>query len=442
MRLYFLVGFVALLSACAGPKYTVDDGRKVNEQLLQNIQTFGGAENSLRGAIARSADLKDKECDKQWELPFSVTSSAEWTEDDRVAWVRGLGVDERLTVIGVASGSPLRLKDKIQEIDGYHRDNSEKMLLRLAEKRDDGRPFPVKLAGGQSVKVRPFEVCRGYTKIAPPNTPQMQDYHWLMSIHPLEINAGGLDDDEALWVVLWTQGVSELGGLRMKTYHYGTEAAKTFYNIFTIATGIQGAAMAAQATVVAAQAAAQSAATSVIRQQLLDQASAAARSKIIDSVSEMARNVAQQQMVNGMQKAAANRGALTGVAWVASTVFEDADKWAFERMEKLHANPMGVLTLHEKLIGLERDSNAMVLDPKRMKSLTAYLDSKGRRSEMEAILQGIRFDSFSIELAEMPMASDNDFAYEDLSETGPSGRPKVMGFIDTMLNTQVDAQDK
>ena len=442
MRLLIAAFVIGLLTACAGPKYTVDDGRKVNEELLSNIRTFGSAESALRTAIVRSAELKDKDCDKQWELPFSVATSDEWAADDRVAWVRGLGVDERLTVIGSAPNGPLKIKDKIQEIDGYHRDNAEKMLLRLADKRDNGKPFKIKLSSGQVVKVSPIEVCRGYTKIAAPNTPKMQDYHWLMSVHPLEIAAGDLTEDEALWVVLWTQGVSEEGGFRMKTYHYTTEAAKTFYSIFTIATGIQGAAMAAQATVVAAQAAAQTAATNVIKQQLIDQATAAARSKLIDTVSDMARNMAQQQMINGMQKAAANRGALTGIAWIASTIFEDADKWAYDRMEKLNANPLGVLTLHEKLIGLERDANSMVLDPKRMKAMTAYVDAKGRRREMEAILQGIRLDAFETELAEMPMASDDTFSYEDLSETGSAGQPKVMGFVDTMLNTQIDTQDK
>ena len=49
---------------------------------------MAGGEQALRPAIARSAALGDKDCDRQWELPMSVMSSQGWSEDDRVAWVR------------------------------------------------------------------------------------------------------------------------------------------------------------------------------------------------------------------------------------------------------------------------------------------------------------------------------------------------------------------
>ena len=90
MRLFFSILVLMLLGACAGPKLTVDDGRKVDEELLANIRTYGAGERALRPAIARSAQLKDKDCDKQWELPFSVASAYDLPQTDRVAWVRGL----------------------------------------------------------------------------------------------------------------------------------------------------------------------------------------------------------------------------------------------------------------------------------------------------------------------------------------------------------------
>ena len=79
-----------LFGGCASQKYTVDDGRKVDEALLNQIRAYGDAERLVRPAIVRSAALRDRECDKQWELPFSVASSESWAEADRVAWVRAL----------------------------------------------------------------------------------------------------------------------------------------------------------------------------------------------------------------------------------------------------------------------------------------------------------------------------------------------------------------
>ena len=69
----------------------------------------------------------------------------------------------------------------------------------------------------------------------------------------------------ALWAVLWTQGMSEEGGARMKTYHYGSQVLGSLYTLATIASGLKGAAVAAEAAVAAAQKAAATAATSIAR---------------------------------------------------------------------------------------------------------------------------------------------------------------------------------
>ena len=74
-----------VLGGCASTDYTVDDGRTVNETLVQNIRRYGRIEQAVRPAIERSAALQDKECTKQWELPFSVASSQSWAPNDRVA---------------------------------------------------------------------------------------------------------------------------------------------------------------------------------------------------------------------------------------------------------------------------------------------------------------------------------------------------------------------
>lgn len=72
------LALLAVLAGCAAPRYTVDDGRAVNPKLLQQIEQYGLGERALRPAIARSAQLQDPDCDRQWELPISVTSSQDW----------------------------------------------------------------------------------------------------------------------------------------------------------------------------------------------------------------------------------------------------------------------------------------------------------------------------------------------------------------------------
>lgn len=438
MHRLFICFFVSLLTACAAPKYTTDDGRKVDEALLGHIKTYGAGERVLRPAIVRSAALQDPQCDTQWELPFSVASSDSWGEDDRVAWVRGLGVDERLTVVGAAFESPLKVGDKLQEVDGYHKENAEKMLLALVDLRDAGKPFDVKLANGKVLKVMPFKVCRGYTRWAPPNSPQTQDYHWLLSVHPLEIVQANLTDDEALWTVLWSQGVSEEGGTRMKTYHYGSKVVGTLYNLFTIASGIKGAALAADAALAAAQTAAAGVATEILKKQLIEQATAAAASRMRDQALGLARKLTQQQVIGAMQAAAANRGALSGVAWVASTVFEQADAWAYTRMEQLKADPLASFTLHQKLLEKTLVSNSMVFDTDRAVALSKLAETRGRGADVVAVLQGIKPDDIQLAMADMPVASaPAGFSYEDAAQDLGSTQPFARGLVDGMLSMPV-----
>jgi hypothetical protein len=438
MRWIFTLLVISLLAACAAPQYTVDDGRAVNEELLGHIRTYGAGEKALRPAIARSAELQDPDCDTQWELPFSVATSYDLSADDRVAWVRALGVDERATVIGTTPNSPLQLRDKIREISGYSRENTEKMLLALVERRDAGRPFDIKLASGKTVNVTPFKVCRGYTRLAPPSSPQAQDYHWLLSVHPLEVARGDLTEDEALWAVLWTQGVSEEGGARMKTYHYGTKIAGTLYNLFSIASGIQGAGLAADAAIKAAQTAASTVASDILKKQLIEQATSAAASKMRGELINVAQKLTQAQVMDAMQQAAANRGSLTGVAWIASSIFDTADAWAYTRMEKLSANPLAAFSLHQKLIEQGLASNSMVLDPERMKALNKMAEDKGRGDDVVAILQGIRPDELQFALADMPVASaPNAFSYDDVSDPAAANQPFSRGLIEGMLSMPV-----
>ena len=440
MRILLVVMLAVLLSACAAPKYTVDDGRRVNEVLLADIRAYGAGERAVRPAIARSSALNDTQCDTQWELPFSVESSYGQSADDRVAWVRALGVDERLTVVAIAPGSPLRLGDKIAGVGGYDTEDTQRLMLELADLRDAGRAFNVKLFGGKNVTITPFKLCRGYTRLAPPATPRAQDYHWLLNVHPLQVAKADLTEDEALWLVLWGQGVSEEGGGRMKTYAYGSKVVGTLFSLFSIASGIQSATAAANAAISAAQSAASSAATELIKQQLIDQATSMAADRLREEATSIVKKLTQSQVMNAMQQAAANRGSLSGVAWIASTVFDDADAWAFARMDKLKADPMAVFTLHQKLIEKGLAANSMVLDPQRMAAITKVVDARGLHDQMVAALQGIKPEELHFEMLDMPLASaPSGFSYEDANDPAARAQPFARGLVDGMLNMPMES---
>ncbi|WP_310387027.1 hypothetical protein [Roseateles sp.] len=427
-----------LLTACAAPKYTVDDGRKVDESLLANIRAYGNGEQSLRPAIVRSAMLKDATCDHQWELPFAVATSYGWADNDRVAWVRGLNVDERLTVVAAAPNSPLNPGDKLLAVAGQKDQDSERLLATLADARDAGKPFSVTLSSGASRTVNPFEVCRGYARLAPPNTPEVQDYHWLLSLHSLEISKAQLSEDEALWAVLWTQGLSEEGGARMKTYHYGTKIAGTLYNLATLATGLHGAALAAQAAVNTAKMAAKSVASEIVKQQLIEQGKALAAQRIREGLIDAGKELTKQQVMNGLQAAAVNRSSLSGVAWIASTVFDQADQWAFERAEKLGADPLAGFSLHQKMLERSLAGNAFALDIERLESLSKRAQTKGLDAQMQAILRGFKASELALEIGTMPLATASEsFSFESASDPGSERFSR--GLIDAMLDIPAES---
>lgn len=438
LRWCLWLGVCALLGACAAPKYTVDDGRKVDEALLGRLSAYGQGEQALRPAIARTAALKDPECDKQWELPFAVASSQGYPDNDRVAWVRALGVDERLTVVAAAPDSPLRKGQRIVDIAGTKDNDAETMSNELQSRRDAGKPFKVATADGAKLEVHPFEVCRGYARLAPPNAADTQDYHWLLSVHPLEVGQANLSEDEAMWVVLWSQGLSEEGGARMKTYHYGTKVVGTLYNLFTIATGLKGVAMAADVAMKTAQNLATTAATDLLRQQIIEQGKALAAQKMREGLTDSVRLMAQQQAVTALQVAAKNRASLSGVARIGATVFDRADAWAYDHAAKLNANPMAGFTLHQKLVERGWAMNAFVFDAERLDALTKLAEAKGMGQAVVAALGGIKPSMLTFELSGMPLASaTKPFSWVDASDSpGPFANGLIEGSMDIPLATK------
>lgn len=442
LPLLALLALLALLTGCAsGPKFTVDDGRPVDETLLAGMRAYGAGERLIRPAIARSAALKDKDCDKQWELPFAVATSAGWSENDRVAWARALQVDERLTVIAVTQDSPLPLGARIDQVGGQASNDGERLLEWLAEARDTGRPFTVGLPGGKGVRVTPFEVCRGYTRLAPPNTPQLQDYHWLLSLHPLEVTQAEPTPDEALWMVLWTQGLSEEGGARMKTYHYALKIGGTLYNLATLASGVKAAAVAADAALSAARNAAANVASDLLKQQLIEQGKALAAQRIREGLADAAAQITRQQVVGVMQAAAANRGALSGVSRIAATAFERADAWAFTRMAALGAPPLAGFTLHQKLIERSLAMNAFLFDADRLAALNKVAAARGFEAEVVAVLGGLRADALLAQIGAMPLASAQaSFSFDSPDDPG-AGRFS-RGLVDALLDMPAESARK
>ena len=411
-RTAFLFGALLALAGCSTLSYTVDDGRPVNERLLNNIRLLGEGERKLRPAILRAAQLKDPDCSTQWELPFSIATSYDLAPDDKVAWVRALQVDERLSVIGVGPDSEFSVGDKLIELDEYKSKDSAKMLKKLGELREDGEPFFVRTALGKRIQVTPVKLCRGYARLASPDNPAAQDYHWLASTHPLEIFNPPLTPDEALWVVLWSEGLSEEGGVRMKTFHYGKTVVMTALEIASWAVGLNGAAQAAKlaasqissvAATQAAKAASQEVAKKVIEQAAQDAAEAAAK--------EYARKIGQQVISSlGSKAGTAVTGSfmsrvgysISAVSWVATSKFDAADAWAFQRMKKLGADPMAGATLHRKLIDRGLTHNAFAFDDERLGALAIEARKAQSEAMFMAAIRGASLEDFSLQLGDLP----------------------------------------
>jgi hypothetical protein len=261
-----------------------------------------------------------------------------------------------------------------------------------------------------------------------------------MSVHPLEVTQANLSDDEALWLVLWTQGLSEEGGARMKTYHYGTKVVGTLYNLFTIATGLKGVAMAADVAMKTAQNLATSAATDLLRQQIIDQGKALAAQKLREGLTDSVRLMAQQQAVTALQVAAKNRASLSGVARIGATVFDRADLWAFERAAKLSANPLAGFSLHQKMVEQGFSDNAFALDVERLGAMTKLAEARGLGEQVAAILKGVKAADIEFALTGMPLATaPKAFRYEDAAEAGTGG-PFAYGLINAMLGMPVESK--
>lgn len=376
------IGLALLMTGCAATKFTVDDGSPVDEKLLSDIRTYDRAEKLIRPTIKQTTSRQFEDCSTDYDLPFGVASSDELPHMEKIAWARGAGVDERVTVISVVPGSELAVGDHLVSIGEYRDNDADDMLERLEDLRDGGRPFEVITDTGKTVIITPMEVCRGLFAIAPPAKPEAQSYHWLKAEHPLSVFSQEVTPDEVMWMVLWTQGLSEEAGMRMKFYDYGLSFVKTAVTVASIASGVgavANAAQAAAASVAASEATKQaaSAVASQIGKVAAEQAANIVRDKVLAAVKEVAKAQAQEIALNTMKASAMFKSSLSGISWVASTGFYMADKWAFDRMKVMGADPMAAFTLHFKLASHGLADSAFIFDEERAKLMLGFADANG-----------------------------------------------------------------
>jgi hypothetical protein len=346
------VACLAMSAGCA-TRLTVDDGRALDSQLLSDMRAYGAAARVLRPAIVRSAELGDAGCSNQYELPFEAMTSYGVDDDNtRVAWLRTLGVNENLTVIAADPSAGLRAGDVVAGIDGHASRNKQKMAEALIEARDRGEPFALQLASGREVRVSPVKVCRGHVQVAAPLEPATQRYHWQETVHSREVFGRALTAEEAQWIVLWTQGLSEQGGARMKTYAFVLGGVK-WIAVLALGLGTSHAASAARG----ATAAGVSSAGPVAAVQLAGQAA------------------------SFMAQSAANRASLSGVRRVAAGMFDRADQWAVDHMRDLGMDPGAALRLHEKLVAQGAAANAFLFDSQRLAQVRALVSRPGPEAQ-------------------------------------------------------------
>lgn len=338
----------SFLTGC-GTTLMVDDGRKLDDKLVAEMKDYGSAVRVLRPAIVKSAALRDEDCSKQYELPFVAwTSDGIRSDDIKVAWLRAIGVNTDVSVLATDGTVALAPGDIITQVGGYSSSKSLKVFTELLELRDKGKPFTLKLRSGREVAVTPVEVCRGRVAPSLPLEAAVQSYHWTAVSHPHQLFAASLTPDEALWVVLWSQGLSEVGGARMKGYAFAVGAVKwTAVAAITVASG---GAMAAAGG-----------------------AAAAGGTSLGAMAGQMLAINAAGQVATGLASAAANRASLSGINGIAAGVFDKADGWAFEQARKIGIDPRAGLSLNDKLVRQGWAANAFALDQERLSKLQALV---------------------------------------------------------------------
>ena len=149
------------------------------------------------------------------------------------------------------------------------------------------------------------------------------------------------------------------------------------------------------------------------------------------------QSLTQAQVVASMQHGGGNnRGLLGGVSRVAATVFDQADAWAYSRMQTARRRTRWPASrLHQKLLEHNLLANGMALDPERMDERAGTGHEKdGRKEDVVAILKGIRPETLDFDaLATCPWHPPRR---PSATRTWPPHRnanPYARGLIEAML---------
>ena len=161
--------------------------------------------------------------------------------------------------------------------------------------------------------------------------------------------------------------------------------------------------------------------------------------EVVKSVGRQAGNVLRDTFMARMGMA------VSSLSWVATTAFDDADRWVYDRIGKLGGDPLAGARLHQKLLDQNRISNAFVLDEERLAKLVVLARQTQREEMLAAVLKGASLEAFTLKLTDLPSASDETGAMtlqiesDDLSQPNGQGGG---GLIDAMLRMPLESGDE
>jgi len=135
---------------------------------------------------------------------------------------------------------------------------------------------------------------------------------------------------------------------------------------------------------------------------------------------------------------------VSSLSWVATTAFDDADRWAWDRIGKLGGDPLAGATLHQKLLDQGLIANAFVLDEERLVRYSTLARQTQREDMLAAVLKGASLEAFALRLTDLPSASDEGAGLAMISESdqAPAAVPPPSaaggGLIDAMLRMPLE----
>ena len=158
--------------------------------------------------------------------------------------------------------------------------------------------------------------------------------------------------------------------------------------------------------------------------------------EIVKSVGRQAGNVLRDTFMARVGMS------VSSLSWVATTAFDNADRWAYDRIGKLGGDPLAGATLHQKLLDKTLVRNAFVLDEERLQNIAGLARQTQREDMLAAVLKGASLEVFALKLSDLPSASEDAGSLAMQSESDdilvqPGGG--TGGLIDAMLRMPLES---